>query len=618
MLSFLGDIGSRMDGVESSIDKFLYIKHDLYQYPEWNPALNTIRSFHRSFTYLVLESQRFSKHLVSAIERRVSAPKKTGIKSVVMDYCNLSDRGLGLRIGHYCGHIQCLAEQERELSNWLSSVEDPDKLKVASIAEDARTELMLAAGSIARLSGLLVINRRDGLAAPLRQVALLVEDLQFDAVYKDIATLLSECRKCPWSNLQDERLPPLLGDMERRITRLDWREDALLRSYQDRDRNTGIDDEIGELREFYYMTSILACKTSSALQDLITIIRADDLAATNRAIYEVLSEYKCYSPDMYRAEEIFVHEKLPEFRYEDSMDLASTARKVRDAITMVGECIEDVYDTAYHSVGNMALPSGNGVAHDDGFSRTTMDSQDITVQPGEEPAYYHGIPDPTASRIDIVGDFANGLGREDKRRLPSYDELQYWVDPQDVDGQFQSAGLLTPESATGPFSGLRSTSPLPTPRAANSIDFTQAPGCLGDYDGHYAYEEDEPEGQVTASKDGGLDVETDQGDPSTRSPTSPPPSMSEMDETWSLFEDEAVVRDRHFCSMAPEYVNNGALNAYIPPEYNDRSFGLWVVSTEYNDGPVHSRSWTEYNHGPFHPRVEEVFSDDESDLISLD
>ncbi|KAK5086088.1 hypothetical protein LTR70_007323 [Exophiala xenobiotica] len=599
--SYLKDIEPKINGVKSMMDNLLRIEFDENQYRAWRHALDNMRDFQRYTTCLVDDSRRLLRNLRSAIERRDSAPKNRGIKSAIMDYCSLSDRDLGFTVGDYCALIRFLARQEGTLCKELLAFDDPGIMKVASIAEDARKELMLAAGSITILSGLLVKNRRDGLGGPLSEVALLMEDLKFKAVDKDAATLLSKSQECPWSDLQDDRLLPLLGDMDRRITGLRNRlSEALSRDWEE-DEKMGVGEEMAELWAFRSSTNDLACNTSDALRNLIFVIDADELAASNSAILEALSEYRCFLDHMYGPEENALDEKLSAFQYADSIKLRPWARKVRDVIMTVGECIGGVYDRAYDSLGDMALPSGSGAAHDDELLRTFMDSQDTTPLPEEELAYYHVSPFMAANRIIIRDDFANDPGLGDTRLLPSYEELQYWTDGQDADDQLLSSGLRTPIYATGAFPGSRRTSLLPRG------------GVVNHGDGYYHHEEDERGCHARAYIDGGWHAETGQGNPSMGSPTSPnAPYTSEMHGTWPPWRVEVSFDNRDPHSTSPVYNNHGSSYAYMPIEYNDGFFHSRPLA-EFNNGRAGSQVPTGWNQGQFHGYIDgEVFhSDDE-------
>lgn len=101
---------------------------------------------------------------------RVSAPKHKAVKFTMRDYCNL---------------ILHLAREDQTLSNKVSTLGISDMMKVAYVADDARKVLMLAAGGITELSGLLVIDHGGELVTPRGKVALLMEDLQLDGKQTD-------------------------------------------------------------------------------------------------------------------------------------------------------------------------------------------------------------------------------------------------------------------------------------------------------------------------------------------------------------------------------------------------------------------------------------------------
>lgn len=141
-----------------------------------NAVLKTALCQYRAYESL---QSRYQTHLHDS-STRIEMLK--AIKFTMRDYCNL---------------IPHLAREDQTLSNKVSTLGISDMMKVAYVADDARKVLMLAAGGITELSGLLVIDHGGELVTPRGKVALLMEDLQLDGKQID-ANHRSQTPPCPY------------------------------------------------------------------------------------------------------------------------------------------------------------------------------------------------------------------------------------------------------------------------------------------------------------------------------------------------------------------------------------------------------------------------------------
>jgi len=185
LVPFLNDIDRKIRDVDELMHKLLdfrlgrvrnpelldfRLQDDRVRNPEWARARDTLKEFQGLTSDLARLSQVVLEYLWSVMNGYASVPKSRDIKFTIGDHC---------RLIHY------LARGEGTFGNRVSTFGISDMMKVASIADDARKALLLAAGGIAELSRLLVVDFHGDLVTALASVALLMEGLRLESKQMD-------------------------------------------------------------------------------------------------------------------------------------------------------------------------------------------------------------------------------------------------------------------------------------------------------------------------------------------------------------------------------------------------------------------------------------------------